>query len=120
MFALHENRNSTEGPPPIEYVLLDLLLQTVTTALGKDLVLHQSPPVSSPAQSYFKREGKYEGPGPSGLLRPYRTGAMQDPGYELPRIRLLGTWVNKECTWHVRALQAIPPGASYVLLRQPQ
>jgi hypothetical protein len=26
---------------------------------------------------------------------PYRTGAMQDRGYELPRIPILGTWVNK-------------------------
>jgi hypothetical protein len=27
---------------------------------------------------------------------PYRTGAMQDPGYELPRIPLLRTRVNKK------------------------
>ena len=26
---------------------------------------------------------------------PYRTGVMQDLGYGLPRIHLLGTWVNK-------------------------
>jgi hypothetical protein len=33
---------------------------------------------------------------PSGkILRPNRTGAMQDVGYGLPRIHLLGTSVNK-------------------------
>jgi hypothetical protein len=40
-----------------------------------------------------------DSPGPTagGLARrswPVRTGGMQDRGYELPRIPLLGTWVN--------------------------
>src|SRR5215212_10932378 len=28
-----------------------------------------------------------------------RGGAMQDPGYELPRTPILGTWVNKGDPW---------------------
>jgi hypothetical protein len=31
---------------------------------------------------------------PSGGFQRYRGGAMQDLGYELPRIHILGTWVN--------------------------
>jgi len=33
--------------------------------------------------------------GAIGCFWPYRTGAMQDSGYGLPRIHLLGTWMNK-------------------------
>jgi hypothetical protein len=32
----------------------------------------------------------------SGCFQGYRGEAIQDLGYELPRIHILGTWVNKD------------------------
>jgi hypothetical protein len=33
-------------------------------------------------------------------LQGYRGGAMQDLGYELPRMHIPRTWVNKPSLWH--------------------